>query len=102
TAFTLLERCGVSVHVYHGQRYYIHAKLLVIDGQRALVSSQNLSTGSLQYNRELGMEVSAPAGVRTLSEGLAADFAGAGAWAARAGERRRRGWGEAASAGRGL
>jgi len=79
TAFTRLERCGVSVHVYHGQRYYIHAKLLVIDGQRALVSSQNLSTGSLQYNRELGIEVSAPAGVRTLSEGLAADFAGGGA-----------------------
>ena len=42
--FTQLRRCGVTVHLYHGQRYYIHAKLLIVDDGRALVSSQNLST----------------------------------------------------------
>jgi phosphatidylserine/phosphatidylglycerophosphate/cardiolipin synthase-like enzyme len=67
-ALTRLARCGVGVHLYHGQRYYIHAKLLIVDGRRGLVSSQNLSTGSLQYNRELGITVAgghrADAGVR--------------------------------------
>ncbi len=29
-----LARCGVNVHLYHGQRYYIHAKLLLVDGLR--------------------------------------------------------------------
>lgn len=74
--FTRLEGCGVSVHLYHGQRYYIHAKLVIVDGQRALVSSQNLSAGSLQHNRELGMMVSDHANVDDLSAWFAGDYAG--------------------------
>lgn len=75
--FARLEHCGVTVHLYHGQRYYIHAKLLVIDGRRALVSSQNLSTGSLQYNRELGIKVTNPAAVGDLARDFGADYAAA-------------------------
>jgi cardiolipin synthase A/B len=67
-----LRSCGVNIRLYHGQRYYIHAKLLVIDGRRALVSSQNLSTGSLQYNRELGITLR----TKDLVSRLAADFDG--------------------------
>jgi cardiolipin synthase len=75
--FAHLESCGVSVHVYHGQRYYIHAKLLVVDRREALVSSQNLSKGSLQYNRELGITLTDPALVAKLSEDFADDYNGA-------------------------
>ncbi len=79
SAFAHLGSCGVSVRLYHGQRYYIHAKLLIADGTRALVSSQNLSTGSLQYNRELGITLTAPAAVTRLQADFAADYAGAAA-----------------------
>ena len=69
--FAQLQSCGVSVHLYHGQRYYIHAKLLVVDDRRALVSSQNLSTGSLQHNRELGITLRARSPVSQLAADLA-------------------------------
>lgn len=65
------------MHVYHGQGYYIHAKLLIVDGHQALVSSQNLSPGSLGYNRELGIAVTTPAIVAQLAGDFASDYAGA-------------------------
>lgn len=77
SAFARVEHCGVTVDLYHGQRYYIHAKLLIVDGRRALVSSQNLSTGSLQYNRELGIEVTDAAAVGGLRRDFATDDAAA-------------------------
>ena len=75
--FTQLRRCGVTVHLYHGQRYYIHAKLLIVDDGRALVSSQNLSTGSLQHNRELGITLRARPLVSQLAADFSADYRGA-------------------------
>ena len=75
SALIRLARCGVGVHLYHGERYYIHAKLLIVDGRSALVSSQNLSTGSLQYNRELGITV-AGAAVTGLTRAFAEDYDG--------------------------
>jgi cardiolipin synthase len=76
-AFAQLEKCGVRVHLYHGQSYYIHAKLLVVDGRSALVSSQNLSTGSLRDNRELGIRLTAPPLLHALIADFDADYAGA-------------------------
>ena len=76
SAFAYLRACGAEIRLYHGQRYYIHAKLLVVDDRRALVSSQNLSTTSLEYNRELGIELSTPAIVNQLERAFAADYAG--------------------------
>lgn len=73
-----LAGCGVHVHAYYGQGYYIHAKLLLVDGQRALVSSQNLSEGSLQYNRELGIESTDRAVVGALTQFFTADYDGVG------------------------
>ena len=71
-----LSGCGASVHLYYGQHYYIHAKLLLADGHTALVSSQNLSTTSLKYNRELGIELTSPAIVSQLTRDFASDYAG--------------------------
>jgi phosphatidylserine/phosphatidylglycerophosphate/cardiolipin synthase-like enzyme len=71
-----LSGCGAGVRLYYGQRYYIHAKLLLVDGRTALVSSQNLSTTSLKYNRELGIEVTSSAIVSQLTRDFANDYAG--------------------------
>jgi cardiolipin synthase len=75
--FAELRGCGASIHLYHGQAYYIHAKLLLVDGRAALVSSQNLSTGSLEYNRELGITVTTPAILTELADDFANDYASA-------------------------
>ena len=80
SAFDQLIGCGVRVRVYHGQSYYIHAKLLEVDGRRALVSSQNLSATSLEDNRELGIDVSTPSLVRALTQDFSDDYAGAAAF----------------------
>jgi phosphatidylserine/phosphatidylglycerophosphate/cardiolipin synthase-like enzyme len=74
-ALAQLKRCGAEVRVDHGQTYYIHAKVLIVDGRRALVSSQNLSIGSLQDNRELGIILTSPPLLRALSADVAADAA---------------------------
>ncbi len=75
---TVLRACGAQVRLYHGQSYYIHAKLLLVDGKRAMISSQNLSTTSLNYNRELGIEVTNSGIVAQLERDFASDFAGGG------------------------
>jgi cardiolipin synthase A/B len=75
-AFAQLRGCGVSIRLYHGQSYYIHAKLLIADRKTALVSSQNLSTGSLKYNRELGITVTDPTIVSALEADFDSDYAG--------------------------
>jgi cardiolipin synthase len=75
-ALSELSGCGAKVHLHYGQRYYIHAKLLLVDGRTALVSSQNLSTTSLKYNRELGIDVTTRAIVSQLERDFASDYAG--------------------------
>lgn len=77
SAFARLRGCGVSIRLYHGERYYIHAKLLIVDGRRALVSSQNLSRGSLQNNRELGIVLTDRRIVGALARAFDADYANA-------------------------
>jgi phosphatidylserine/phosphatidylglycerophosphate/cardiolipin synthase-like enzyme len=63
---------------------YIHAKLVVADGARAFVGSQNFSTASLQYNRELGLLSADPVVIAPLEATFNGDFAGAAALASRA------------------
>jgi phosphatidylserine/phosphatidylglycerophosphate/cardiolipin synthase-like enzyme len=53
---------------------YIHAKAMVIDGTTAFVGSENFSTGSLQYNRELGLIFTIASEVQKLSSTIASDF----------------------------
>jgi len=53
---------------------YIHAKTLVADGKTAYVGSENFSTGSLQYNRELGVIFSIPSEVLKITTTISTDF----------------------------
>lgn len=55
----------------------MHAKAIVADGTRAYVGSINLTRGSMDRNRELGILTDNPAIVRTLMQCEAKDFAGA-------------------------
>ena len=79
-ALTELTGCGAHVRVFHGQAYYIHAKLLLVDGREAIVGSQNLSAESLWYNRELAVNVTAPGSVSKLKGWFTSDYARAAAF----------------------
>ncbi len=46
--------------------YYMHAKLIIVDQKIAFVGSQNLSTESLSFNREVGIIISNQDVVNTL------------------------------------
>jgi phosphatidylserine/phosphatidylglycerophosphate/cardiolipin synthase-like enzyme len=47
-----------GAQVKEDSHLYMHAKIIVVDGQRAFVGSENISTQSLDHNRELGIIVS--------------------------------------------
>lgn len=51
----ILDDVGVKVHKLKGLK--LHAKLLVADGERAIVGSINLAPGSFDSRRELAIEV---------------------------------------------
>ena len=70
---TALVEAGVEVGSLSSP--YIHAKAIVVDGERAFVGSQNLTATSLDENRELGLIVAEPANVERLALVFAADFA---------------------------
>lgn len=55
-------------------RYYMHAKIIVVDGQKAFVGSENISTASLERNRELGILVSDAAVLTTLQQTFQQDW----------------------------
>ncbi|MHB1469238.1 MAG: phospholipase D-like domain-containing protein [Solirubrobacteraceae bacterium] len=74
-----LARCGARVHLFAEEApLYIHAKAIVVDRRLAFVGSENLSTQSLDFDRELGIVFEAARLVRALSATLASDFARAG------------------------
>jgi phosphatidylserine/phosphatidylglycerophosphate/cardiolipin synthase-like enzyme len=77
TALEHLVSCGAHVRLYYGQAYYIHAKSLEVDGAVALIGSQNLSTTSLDYNRELSIRVRSKPLLGQLARDFASDWAGA-------------------------
>ncbi|HEY1551844.1 MAG TPA: phospholipase D-like domain-containing protein [Kofleriaceae bacterium] len=59
---------------------YIHAKAIVVDCNgtscaRGFVGSENFSTGSLSYNRELGVIVKAPSELAKVKTAIDTDFA---------------------------
>jgi phosphatidylserine/phosphatidylglycerophosphate/cardiolipin synthase-like enzyme len=47
-----------GVQIRELSQLYMHAKIIVADGQRAFLGSENISTASLERNRELGIIVS--------------------------------------------
>ena len=70
----LATAAGVVVHRLPQSYLYIHAKAIVVDGRRAFVGSENLSTASLDHNRELGVIVADPSVVDRLESTFSADW----------------------------
>jgi phosphatidylserine/phosphatidylglycerophosphate/cardiolipin synthase-like enzyme len=64
-----------GVQVRYSQTLYIHAKMIVADGVRAFVGSENFSAQSLDANRELGIVVADPAALARLTATFASDWA---------------------------
>lgn len=59
-----LRRFGAKVHKQKNLR--VHAKLLIVDGERALVGSMNIDRRAFDQRRELGITVTEPAVVARL------------------------------------
>lgn len=73
SGITTLKNGGVSV--YEDTHYYMHAKLIIADGHEAFVGSENISTTSLDANRELGILISKASVVSTLATTFSSDLA---------------------------
>ncbi len=67
-----LVQAGVSVKTLSSP--YIHAKMILIDDVKAYVGSINLSTQSMDENRELGIMLSENESIKTLDETFANDW----------------------------
>jgi cardiolipin synthase A/B len=63
-----------GVQVREDTRLYMHAKIIVVDGRKAFVGSENISTQSLDQNRELGMLVSDSGVLNTLQQTFQQDW----------------------------
>ena len=67
-----LRRFGAKVHKQKNLR--VHAKLLIVDDERALVGSMNIDRSAFDLRRELGVEVSDPAVVAQLKAVFDSDW----------------------------
>ena len=67
-----LAAAGVEIRLV--SVLYVHAKLVIADGERAFVGSQNFSATSLDLNRELGIIVADPVSLARLSRTFDLDF----------------------------
>ena len=67
-----LAAAGVDIRL--ASSLYIHAKVIIADGARAFVGSQNLSATSLDQNRELGIIVTDPVNLARLLRTFEIDF----------------------------
>lgn len=65
-----------GVQVEEDTHLYMHAKIIVVDGQKAFVGSENISTASLEQNRELGIVVSDQGVLHTLQQTFQQDWQG--------------------------
>ena len=66
---------AASIPVVKVANPYIHAKALVVDGASAYVGSENFTTGSLDYNRELGVITTNAKSAAAVGAVIAQDFA---------------------------
>ena len=63
-----------GVQVREDPQLYMHAKIIVVDGKIAFVGSENISTQSLDQNRELGIIVSDSGVLNTLQQTFQGDW----------------------------
>ena len=71
----LIRAAGAQVHRLRQSYLYVHAKAIISDGRRAFVGSENLSTASLDHNREVGVIVADPDAIQTLESTFDRDWA---------------------------
>ena len=69
---SVIKQGGVQVR--EDPRLYMHAKIIVVDGKMAFVGSENISTQSLDQNRELGIIVSDAGVLNTLQQTFQEDW----------------------------
>jgi cardiolipin synthase A/B len=76
SAFSRLESDGVHIVLYpdSSSALYIHAKVIDIDSAKAFVGSENFSTASLDYNRELGIVTTSAGVLEPLNSALSSDI----------------------------
>jgi cardiolipin synthase A/B len=76
SAFSELGSDGVHLALYPdtSAALYIHAKVIDVDGEKAFVGSENFSTASLDYNRELGIITTSGSVLAPLNTALASDI----------------------------
>lgn len=79
TAPSVAGLASAGVQVRGLANPYVHAKAIVVDGSVLYVGSVNLSSASLDRNREIGVISGTPAAVSRVVKTLDADFAAAGA-----------------------
>jgi len=63
-----------NVQVKEDPHLYMHAKIIIVDGQKAFVGSENISAASLDSNRELGVIVSDQNALNTLQQTFQQDW----------------------------
>ena len=75
-AWRMLAAAGAQVRTYPAAANgrYIHAKMIVADGVRAFVGSENFSATSLEENRELGVMLAVPRGIGVLRAAFEGDW----------------------------
>lgn len=73
-----LARAGVHVRVLSASQLYIHAKVICVDCVAGVgtvfIGSENFSTSSLSYNRELGVITTTPKAVRAVDTAVNRDY----------------------------
>ncbi|GHO65777.1 hypothetical protein KSC_046690 [Ktedonobacter sp. SOSP1-52] len=63
-----------GVKVRESSKLYMHAKMMVVDGQKAFVGSENISTASFERNRELGVIIADGNVINTLQQTFQQDW----------------------------
>lgn len=78
SALERLASAGVHVRLLDEDQLYIHAKVICADctttSGTVFIGSENFSTSSLSYNRELGVITQTPAAIRAVRVAVNADF----------------------------
>jgi cardiolipin synthase A/B len=78
-ALAALAGSDDHVRVLTGAQIYIHAKVICVDcslqSGLLFIGSENFSTSSLSYNRELGVVTSSIAAIRAVRAAVSSDFA---------------------------
>jgi cardiolipin synthase len=79
TIYSEFDKVGISSRMFNasnrinGKRGYMHAKAMVLDGNRAWLGSENGSSASLNENREYGVIFDRAAWVETLLTTMTGD-----------------------------